>query len=293
MHKSKDKDTIEKHKPYKPAHDLTVYQQKKIVVQTERTVTRLNARNLVNEVAASFNLERGFLYTFKMMTINPSRLIREYLDTGRYIVTNPVKYFLLIVGLVLFIAVKTDYFSTQSFVEKIESSTTTSKEDRLKGNQGIIHIESDSGEVVDREKEERIISNIVKVYQEYFVGYQNAWSVFFIFFISLFSWLFFIKSGYNFIENIVANSYVFTHSYVIFGLIVIFNLSSKVWMLMYLLYFIGLTIMVYKNLFKQSWGRTVTKTLFATLLAGILYLTAMLGGTLLVVWLTIERNVAL
>ena len=35
------------------------------------------------------------------------------------------------------------------------------------------------------------------------------------------------------------------------------------------------------------------QTLFATLLAGILYLTAMLGGALLVVWLTIERNVAL
>ena len=72
----------------------------------QREIRRLSWNNLGHEVAEAFNLSRGLFYTMVGLTIRPAATIREYLNEGRYRIISPARYFVLVVGLVLFVAVQ-------------------------------------------------------------------------------------------------------------------------------------------------------------------------------------------
>ncbi|MFV0573623.1 MAG: DUF3667 domain-containing protein [Xanthomarina gelatinilytica] len=52
----------------------------------------------------SFNLERGFFLTLKLLIINPKKVLAEYLSGKRKTYFNPIKFFLITLSINVFIA---------------------------------------------------------------------------------------------------------------------------------------------------------------------------------------------
>ncbi len=229
---------------------LKVWEEKEVYVQRTKTIRRLSLKNLIYQVADAFNLDKGLVYTFKGLFIKPTATIRDYIDDKRDLITNPVKYFLLIVGTTIFIATQTNFYeNNQDFVKGLEQGMEMSNS----------NINSDEKLA---EKQE-LIKSVQTAYFDYFLPYQNIWTALTIAFSSFFTFLFFRKSGYNFIEHNVINTYLYVHTYLIMTLIIIFKLNMNFWIYPYFLYYTILSIVVYKGLFENSWGKTIFKTLLA------------------------------
>lgn len=236
-----------------------------IEVTIPKTIKRLTFRSLLDDIAEAFNLDKGLLYTLKGMTLRPAQTIQEYLDDKRYVVMNPVKFFILIVGTTLLIASQTGYFDNAYVTEGFEVGYTSVSED---------------GEIPEEVK--ALEEQITYYYKNYFVKYQNIWFLITIFFTSCFTYLFFRKRGFNFVEHNIINLYAFVYTYLFFALMVIFNLTNPYWSLVYAIYYSVMCIIVYKQLFKISWWKSIYKTSIAFTLSLILFyaLFAVIG----VVW---------
>jgi len=61
-------------------------------------------------ITDSFDIERGLLYTTKILFTNPGKIINEYLDGRTKDYYNPLKYLLLLAGLSAIIMIGTDIF---------------------------------------------------------------------------------------------------------------------------------------------------------------------------------------
>ena len=263
-----DQENIIEEIPTLKEDGLRVWHEKEIEVPNPRIIKRLTARNLLAELAAAFNLNRGFIYTLKGLTLRPAKTIKAYLDTGRYEITSPIKYFIAIVGFTLFIASLNNFFElNQEFLNGIEQGIKTSSERHQ-----------------TTEKAAHYIKDIEAAYYDYFIGYQNVWSIFTIFFSSIFSYLFFKKSGYNLVEHFVVNAYIFIHSYLAFSLIVIFHLVNPGWLMLYFMIFLFMTLIVYKRLFLEGWGATIYKTIFTSILSSIVFYLLMFIALLIIVF---------
>lgn len=63
-------------------------------------VQRINAENLLHEILAGlFNLNKGFFYTMKKLSVAPGSAIREYLIGKRKYFFKPIGYFFVLTTL--------------------------------------------------------------------------------------------------------------------------------------------------------------------------------------------------
>lgn len=237
-----------------------------IEVQETKIIKRLTFRSLFADLADVLNLDKGLLYTLQGLTLRPAQTIREYLDDGRHKVTNPIKYFILIVGTTLLIASLNGYFDNT---------------EQLKKGFEFGYMSQDGGDEVPKEVKD-LEEKIEYFYTNYFVKYQNIWFLFTIVFTSLFTYLFFRKIGYNFIEHNVINAYVFVHTYLFFTIIVVFQLHDGIWSILYTTLYLVMTVIVFKHLFQLSWWKAFWKSMLAYLASvSILMLFFMIFG---IVW---------
>lgn len=244
-----------------------------VTVQRTKVIKRLTFRNMGAEIAEAFNLDRGLIYTLKGLTIRPSQTIREYLDTGRDLVMNPVKYFLLLVGSILVLASQNGYFTNnQEFVRGVEEG---------------MKMNSEGGEISEGKQE--MLTAILQAYNDYFVAYQDIWFIVTIGFTSFFTYLFFKKRGYNFIEHNVINAYIFIHTYLIFGLIVLFELNMDFWFYPYFGAYLVMSLVVYKQLFQTSWWTTIWKTILAFMASMIVFYIIAVIGAVIVAFQILKR----
>lgn len=250
-----------------PIPDLEVWKTAEIEVAHKRTVSRLSFRRIGNVIAEAFNLDRGFIYTFKELSLRPAQTIRRYLDTDRFTFTNPISYFLVIVGITIFIANQNDFF--QSNVAALNSG--------LEAGMDI----NPNSQMADGAQREKATAKVNEAFESYFVPYQNIWSILTIFFTSIFSFLFFRKSKFNFTEHFVINLFIFSHTYIIFLLMVIFKLFNPIWSAGYIAILFVYSFFAYQGLFLQSRGKTIFKTISLFVLSYILFLLVMIGLLLL------------
>jgi hypothetical protein len=229
---------------------LKVWEQEEIIVERTKKIRRLSFKNLAYELAEAFNIDKGLVYTFKGLCIRPTATIRDYLDDKRDLVTNPIKYFLLIVGTTIFIGTQTGYYENNvDFVKGIEEGINFSNNDN----------DLDNDE--NLAKRQKLVDTVKSAYFDYFLPYQNIWTALTISFSSFFSFLFFRKSGFNYVEHNAINTYLYVHTYLIMSLIIIFNLNMDFWYFPYFLYYIIMSVFIYKGLFQNSWLKTVFKTM--------------------------------
>jgi hypothetical protein len=249
---------------------LEVWEKEEVTVVRERTIKRLTFRHLLNEFLNVFNLERGMIFTIKGMSVHPGATIKSYLDTGRDLVASPGRYFLVLVGLSLFVASLTGYFD-------VDSEFWTNFDEGMRNYDNSQELNPEIQKVNDTFK---------SLYLEYYIPYQNIWSIVSIIFTTIFSYLFFKDAGFNFVENFVINTYTFTHSFLVFLVMAIFKLNDPVSTSVYLLLYFMYSIWVYKQVFGFNWLNTSLRGILVSLLSTFFYIVVL--GVLMLV-LTVIR----
>jgi hypothetical protein len=236
-----------------------VWDEGPIHFEQVREIRRLKWANVGEEVSEALNINKGLVYTVVGLTVRPADTIREYLQEGRYRVLNPAKYFVLVVGIILFVATRQGYFDDMSNIINVQVN----------------------GDETEEEQVRKVEQQMGIAFQEYFVKYQNFWSIGTIALTAIFTWLFFIKGGYNYLEHVVINTYVFLHSYWIFLIALLLN---KPWMdyimPVYFLYYFILLIVVLKQLSGKGWFSAILRSVAAMTVAILLFSVVVAGLTI-------------
>ncbi|MBU8893794.1 MAG: DUF3667 domain-containing protein [Bacteroidales bacterium] len=143
----------------------------------------------------AFNIERGFIYTLKMLTFKPGVIINEYIKGKTKSYFNPLKYVILIAGIYAILVVSTNIFDTS-----IESSNKI-----LSKNSEVINQAQNSEETIEFQKK----------FIEFFKQYINIIPILIIPFLSLVTMWFYRSKKLFYGEFLIVNCYLLAQSYVI------------------------------------------------------------------------------
>lgn len=236
--------------------NLQVWQEKEVVVTRTKIVRRLSFKNILSELFQLINLDRGLIFTVKGLTIRPAKTIRAYLDTDRDLITGPIKYFVIVLSLIFFVAIQTGYFDYN--VDKVLNGDVYKKMEKVETKRKFIE-KLEDGKIF---------------YDQYVLPYQNIYTSGVILFMSILSFLIFRKSGFNFIENLAINTYIFSHTTLLVILIMLFDLKAIFWWRGYQLLGLAMTVWVYHRLFNQSLFKVFLKSLFIIAVSFLSYIIA-------------------
>lgn len=251
--------------------DLICWEEEKIIIQQEKIIKRLSFKTVYAHLASAFNLDKGLFYLMLNLSYKPGPTIKSFLDTGRFNIFSPVKYFLIIIGLSIFISTVTDFNPLQEGIQ----STIRELE--------ILDIEE-----IDQDKyDEAFIADLLKdtespefqLHSSFIIAqlerkYKNYFSLFSIILSSLLSWLVFKRSKFNFAEHLAVNTYIYTHIAIIQILATLLKSSHVLFPITELLAFIIMSLFTYKYLFSNNWIKTVISTLIIIVASG--YITSKL-----------------
>ena len=81
-----------------------------IKITEERTVKRITVKQSFTDFLDAFNVERGLIYTVKLLFAKPGNLIRFYLTEGRYKIVNAFRLLIISTALSLILLSFTDSF---------------------------------------------------------------------------------------------------------------------------------------------------------------------------------------
>lgn len=213
---------------------------------------RLTVKLLLHQLfLAITNLEQGLWLTLKELVIAPSKVIKEYIDGRTKVYMSPFRFVFLLASISILISLNTHVYEAQQ----------ASIADFFGGNP---------------ENNKKAV--------ELMRPYLNLIYMLLIPFISLFSWRFFKKKGFNYAEHLVTNAYLFGLSAAIgsFMLLIIFIFPSLMGVSSVFSMVISVLCLVYgyKNIFKTSYIQAFFKSILTIILG---YLAMML----LVFFLTI------
>lgn len=148
-----------------------IWRNGKVEKVERKTYHRFTFRRVLEDLLDLFLLNRGLPYTLKELFLRPGRVIDAYLTTGRDHYSHPLKYFVLIAGLYLFIVLQLDLYRE---VPLSESGTSTAAE---------------------------------MLFRRYFLNYMNVWMAVGVLFFAMISRRLYRSAGYNFTEHVIANLY--------------------------------------------------------------------------------------
>lgn len=133
---------------------------------------RFNVLYFWKKFIHSFDVDKGFFFTLKELIIHPGSRLRSYIQGETTGLSNPIELFLIIGTFTNFLTYHYTVF------------------------------EPDADGIVTLDMED--VAGFVKYSTRYFSFFTlTAFPVF-----ALFSWLLFIKSGFNYLENLVFNIYI-------------------------------------------------------------------------------------
>jgi hypothetical protein len=210
-----------------------VWQQDEITITKTKTVRRFTFKNLIKSFLEVFELDSGVIYSIKGLFVKPGEIIKGYIDTERFKVISPLRYFLIIIGLATFLTMKLDFWQ-QQFSSGFSSSS------------GI--------------QDKKELENIILIFNQVFLDYLNAWFGLMVFFQAIFSKFLFLKSSFTFLEHIVVNLFISSHQTLIFlpfiGLSFFGIDTSLISMVVIFVYLIW----SFKSVFGESWLKTIFKS---------------------------------
>ena len=228
-----------------------------------RSVRRFKLSNVFSWILDGFSMDHGAFYTIKNLFYRPGEMVRSYLYQGRLDFTPPIRLLLVTTTLVL-IAFK--YSSVNQFT--IET---------LKGPDSSLS----SGEAS---------TYVMKMLEDY----TNVVLWLFIPCMAFFSWLFNRKSGYNYAENLVLNTY-----YTVFVNIIFVMFMADRWLnesFLMAIYLIASTfhyMLCLRGLFQISWLKSLWQTILIFLITLFFYsiiITIVIG--IVIAYLTNEGQIS-
>lgn len=216
--------------------ELKVWSSEGAVGEHGHVYHRITLKSILHDLSDILLLHKGLFFTVKELTIAPGRAIRGYLDTERLKYTHPLKYLFIIVAIYLFVAFRTDVISGEN-----------------------IQI---SGDGMDPKEFEQMLQSWIR-------DTFQLWMAFAILFFAFFSFMFFRKSGFNFTENVVVNTYVYGHLTLlnIVFLLVDYLFGLNIFLIVSVLISIFWIVWVYHQTFKFKWIQSLWRGLLTIFLA--------------------------
>ncbi len=201
---------------------------------------RFTFRGFLSVIFSAFSLEKGFILTAKTLTINPGKLIHEYLNGRTKDYYNPLKYLLIVsaINALLFLKFK--------FLD----STIAMTNDLMGLDQQNIELQA------------KLTSLFIK--------YLNLMMMFMFPFISIVSILFYRKHKLNYVEHLIINCYVYSHvaliSIFIFPFYLIFPILVKY---IYLIAFFVVAVYI-TYAYHKIFGSSIIKSLLGAVIVNYL-----------------------
>ncbi|MEJ2627027.1 MAG: DUF3667 domain-containing protein [bacterium] len=213
---------------------------------------RFTIKSFIMDLLAVFNLERGFLYTAKMLLIRPGQVTNDYLRGKTKPYVNPLKYLLIIGGIYAFLILYLNIFDTG-----LEAMTTLQPKETLQNNsQEVIRLQNQWLNFY------RKIINFIPLLMVPFISMITKW---------------FYKSKHLFYgEHLIINSFLFVQSFLILivltPLVLIFpSLTSYFPIITVIVIFTYLSYS-YKGAFGVTPAKSFWGTVFSLLIGYLLFL---------------------
>ena len=162
---------------------------------------RFTLKNFFFVFLDAFNIEKGFIYTLKMLIFKPGVLINDYLKGKTKSYFNPLKYVILIAGIYAILVVSTNIFDTG-----LESTSEV-----MYKNSKIINQAQNSEETIEFQKK----------WIEFFKQYINIIPLLLIPFVSIVTMWFYRSKKLFYGEFLIVNCYLIAQSFAISCIIAI------------------------------------------------------------------------
>lgn len=225
----------------------------KIEVVEKRTVERITLRFYVKNIFDAFNVDRGGIFTIKRLFINPGAMVKDYLSKGRYRYTPPFRLLIITttIALLLIGYSKTGADFSQGFYRGVQSD--------------------DSKDLL----------NSLRQFQNVFLWLSIP-------FYTLLQYWLNRKSGFNYTENLVEQTYLFTLANLASLIIALDTfisvaLAGTISIGLYFFYY----VYAYKVFFKKSWGRSVLENL-VIMIGGAIFYALVIASCLLLLGLMLK-----
>jgi hypothetical protein len=212
---------------------------------------RFTLKHFAHEVFhAVTHTDKGIIFLMKELFRWPGKVTSEYVGGKRRKYFNPITFLLIMIAVQIFVSKKTDFFS-----EFTRSISTWSQQMAAKSKNPEARLKA----IEDQNK---------KTEKQVAGALDNNKLLTFLFIpvLSILTWLFFKKSGYNYAENLMLNILIngeLTLIFLIFAILPFLIWPSLVmlWMLLYWLASWIYTLIAYKQFFKQKSFITIVKGL--------------------------------
>ncbi|MEM6815089.1 MAG: DUF3667 domain-containing protein [Bacteroidota bacterium] len=94
-----------------------------IEITEKRTVKRITVKQSMVDFLDAFNIERGLIYTAKLLFLKPGELIRSYLTHGRYKIVNAFRLLIISTALSLIVINAVDSSSLLGNIDQEAADT--------------------------------------------------------------------------------------------------------------------------------------------------------------------------
>ena len=99
-----------------------------IHVKEDREIRRITFKKFFVDVFSAFNVERGLVYTVKLLFSHPGKLVKLYLTDGRFRIFNPFRLLIFTTAISLFIM----YLNANSdFIQSLETGIADGSEEAI------------------------------------------------------------------------------------------------------------------------------------------------------------------
>jgi len=209
----------------------------------EVNTKRISFTYILVHILDAFDLADGLIFTVKQLSFRPGEAVAEYIGGKRKDYYNPLKYYLLLVAVVLIIRLQFNLI-----IPQVPSGFEISDKQMLFFNQ----------------------------FLDFFFKYFNLILLTGIPFISFFSFVIFKKSKYSFAENLILNLYLVGHHSLITILLspFFFLFSTGNFQAKFVQFAFNWAYQswAFKQFFQISIAKSIFKTLFAMLLGYLCWL---------------------
>lgn len=147
----------------------------------------------------TFEFDRGFFFTLRELFLHPARVIREYVAGRRSVYANPVKYLAIWLGIstvLTFAFLDTEKFTKQTSQQMVSQQTAKVSQKQMRRLQ---------------EAQADLSALQLELFQ-----YPQLMYALLVPLLSAFTLLFFRRSGFNYAENLVFNTYISAQTIALF-----------------------------------------------------------------------------
>ncbi|MEO1259988.1 MAG: DUF3667 domain-containing protein [Bacteroidota bacterium] len=244
---------------------------------------RITLRALINSVIATFDINKGWIKTYRLLTTRPGKTLRTYLLEDRSILTKPFKLLIVSTAVVVFFMFKVvpkDAF-IEGFLVGRNGAPSTEQQDAVAVDSSLLTTTlQNEDEAENTEKEEvsdqrkqaehtKEAENFLAIFNQYY----NVFMLLSIPFMALATSWFFGRKKYNYAEHIIFNTYVLSYQNFIFLLtlpLFIWGANSLTWSI-YMLCAYGYAFYAAKRFFELSFWKSFWRSTCAFTIGTILY----------------------